>query len=194
MARNSRQQVWDREVDARMQRKEAEQREAQLKCDLEASRDETFRAQETARGQEKKYHETLVLLRQAQTVDPATANAEDQARIQTLEAQLDDAIQQLDRLRAERALGAVGGQIAGHPSQMEEQLDALHAENAAAHKALEEITAERDNLRKAQVQLRKEMLTGKSEHNAASNACYRDIKPPRFLLNRVPEQITETNV
>ncbi len=116
MARNSRQQVWDREVDARMQRKEAEQREAQLKCDLEASRDETFRAQETARGQEKKYHETLVLLKRAQTADPAAANAEDQAHIQSLEAQLNDTIQQLDRLRTERAPSAVSGQIAGWPS------------------------------------------------------------------------------
>ncbi len=85
-----------------------------------------------------------MLLRRAQTADPATANAGDQAHIQTLEAQLDDAIQQLDRVRAERAPGAVGGQIAGHPSEMEEQLDALHDENAAAHKALEEITAERE--------------------------------------------------
>ena len=66
VTRDSRQQAWDREVDAKIHRKEAEQREAQLKCDLGASRDETFRAQETAREQEKKYHETLVLLRQAQ--------------------------------------------------------------------------------------------------------------------------------
>ncbi len=111
-----------------------------------------------------------MLLGKAQTADPASANAGDQARIQTLEAQLDDALQQLDRLCAERAPGAVSGQTVGHPSEMEEQLDALHAENAAAHKALEEITAERDNLRKAQVQLQKEMLTSKSEHSAATSA------------------------
>ncbi len=134
---------------------------------MRLSQNETLEARETSREHERLYHETLVLLEKAQTADPATANAGDQARIQMLEAQLDDALQQLDRLHAERAPGAVGGQIAGHPSEMEEQLDALHAENAAAHKALEEITAERDNLRKAQVQLQKEMLTGKSEHSAA---------------------------
>ena len=64
-----------------------------MKCDLEASRDEILRAQETSREYERLYHETLVLLKKAQTADPATANAEDQARIQSLEAQLNDALQ-----------------------------------------------------------------------------------------------------
>ncbi len=170
IARDSQQQARDREVNANFQCKEAERRETQLKCDLRASQNEVLRTEETARENERLYHETLVLLKRAQDADPTTANAEDQARIQTLEAQLDNALQQLDRLRVERAPGAVGGQTAGHPSEVEEQLDALHAENAVAHTALEEITAERDNLRKAQVQLQKEMLTRKSQHDAATNA------------------------
>ncbi len=53
----------------------------------------------------------------------------------------------------ERDPGSIKGQIAGHLSGTDEQLEALQAENAAAHKALEEMTAERDNLRKGQVQL-----------------------------------------
>ncbi len=61
--RESRQMAWDREVDAKVHRREAEKREAQLKCDLEKSRGEVLAAQETARKHEKNYHETLVLLR-----------------------------------------------------------------------------------------------------------------------------------
>ncbi len=118
--RDSRQLTSDREVNAEIQRKEAEKREAQLKCDLEASRDETLRAEETAREYERQYDETLVLLKLAQTANPATANAEDQARIQSLEAQLNDALQQLDRLRVERDPGAIDGQITGHQSGTDE--------------------------------------------------------------------------
>ncbi len=140
------QRARDREVDANIQCKEAEKREAQLKCNLEASQDELLRTQETSRGYKRLYHETPVLLKKAQNADPATANAEDQARIQTLEAQLDDALQQLEWLCAERDPGATNGQMAGHPSGTDAQLDALQAENAVTHAALEEITAERDNL------------------------------------------------
>ena len=70
VVRDSRQMAWDREVDAKIQRKEAEKREAQLKCDLRASQNEVLRAQETAREHERDYHETLVLLRQAHTRGP----------------------------------------------------------------------------------------------------------------------------
>ncbi len=96
VAGDSRQLARDREVDANIQRQEAERREAQLKGELEASRDEILRAQETSREHERLYHETLVLLKKAQNADLATANTEDQARIQMLEAQLDDALQRLD--------------------------------------------------------------------------------------------------
>ncbi len=146
VAKDSRQLAQDREVDANIQRREAEKRETQLTRKLEASENEAFRTQETSREYERLYHETLVLLRKAQTADPATANAEDQAHIQTPEAQLDDALQQLERLRAERDPGATDGQMAGHPSGTDAQLDALQAENVAAHAALEEMTADRDNL------------------------------------------------
>ncbi len=76
VARESRQMAWDREIDANVHRREAEGREAQLRCDLKASQDEVLRAQETARGHEREYHETLVLLKRAQAANPTTANAE----------------------------------------------------------------------------------------------------------------------
>ncbi len=42
---------------------------AQLKRDLEKSRNEVLEAQETARRYERNYHETLVLLRRAQAAN-----------------------------------------------------------------------------------------------------------------------------
>ncbi len=78
VVRESRQTAWDREVDAKVHRKEAEKREAQLKCDLKKSQNEVLEAQETARKHERDYHEPLVLLRWAQAADPATANTEAQ--------------------------------------------------------------------------------------------------------------------
>ncbi len=111
-----------------------------------------------------------MFLKKDQTADPATANAGDQARLQSLEAELNDALQRLDRLNTERDPGSIEGQIAGHPSGTDEQLEALQAVNAAAHKALEEMTADRDNLRKGHVQLRIEMLTAKGKYDAAASA------------------------
>ena len=111
-----------------------------------------------------------MLLRQARAADPATANTEAQVLIQSLEVQLNDATQQLDRLRAERAPNAVDGQLAVQQSEVGEQLEALRAENAAAHKALEDMTADRDSIRKAHVQLRMEALTEKAKQDAASSA------------------------
>ena len=87
-----------------------------------------------------------MLLRQARAVDPATANAEAQVRIQSLEAQLNDATQQLDRLRTERAPNAVDGQLAVQQSKVGEQLEALRADNTAVHKALDYMTADRDSI------------------------------------------------
>ncbi len=52
----------------------------------------------------------------------------------------------------------------------DEQLEALQADNTMANKALEEMTAERDNLRKGHVQLRTEMLTAKGKYDAAASA------------------------
>ncbi len=95
-----------------------------------------------------------MLLRQARAADPATASAEAQVSIQLLEAQLNDATQQLNQLRAERAPNAAEGQIAVQQSEINEQLEALRADNMAAHQALEEVIADRDSLRKANVQLR----------------------------------------
>ncbi len=112
VVRESRQMAWDREIDANVHRKEAEKREAQLKCDLRKSQNEVLKAQETDRRHERDYHETLVLLRWAQAADPATANTEAQVRIQSLEAQLNNAAQQLNRLRAEHPPNAADGQMA----------------------------------------------------------------------------------
>ena len=142
---------------------------AQLKRDLLKSQDAVHEAQEAARRHERDYHETLVLLRWAQAVNPAAANAEDQVRIQSLETQLNNATQQLRQLRAERAPNAADGQMAVQQSETNEQLEALHAENAAAHKALTEVATERDSARKACVQLWMQTLTDKAKQDAASH-------------------------
>ncbi len=104
-ASEAQQLARDREVNANIQRREAEKREAQLKCNLKAVQDELFKTQQASREHERLYHETLVRLKKAQSADPASANAEDQVRIQTLEAQLDDALQRLERSRAEQDPG-----------------------------------------------------------------------------------------
>ncbi len=127
-------------------------------------------AQETARRHERDYHDTLVLLRWAQAANPAAANAEDQVCIQSLETQLNNATQQLRQQRAEGAQNVADGQMAVQHSETNEQLEALRAENAAAHKALAEVTAERDSARKACVQLRMQTVTDKAKQDAASNA------------------------
>ncbi len=59
--------------------------------------------------------------------------------------------------------------MAVQQSEVHEQLEALRAENVAAHKALEEITANRDSTRKATVQLRMYALTKKAKQDAASS-------------------------
>ncbi len=141
-----------------------------MKCDLKASQDGVLRAQEAARKYERDYHETLVLLKRAQDADPATANAEAQVRIQSLETQLNNAVQQLNQLRAERAPNAADGQMAVQESEINEQLEALRTDNAAAQQALEEVITDRDNLRKANVQLRSEILTEKAKWDTASSA------------------------
>ena len=77
MAKDAKQAVQDREVYAQIQRREAENQVAQLKRDLFGSQDAVCEAQETARRHEKAYHETLVLLKRAQTADLAAANQAD---------------------------------------------------------------------------------------------------------------------
>ncbi len=133
--REQRQAAQDREVDANVHCREAENQVDQLNRDLFKSQDAVREAQETARRHEKDYHETLVLLRRAQAANPATANAEAQVRIQSLETQLNDANQQLRQLCAERAPNAAYGQMAVQQSETNEQLEALRAENVVAHQA-----------------------------------------------------------
>ncbi len=103
-----------------------------------------------------------MLLRRAQAANPTTANAEAQVHIQSLETQLNAATQQLGQLRSEHAPNAADGQMAVQQTEVNEQLEALRAENAAAHKALEEITADCDSTRKTYVQLRLDALTEKA--------------------------------
>ncbi len=93
--KEARQAAWDREVDAKVHRRKAENQVAQLKSDLSKSQNAVLEAQETARRHEKAYYETLVLLKWAQTAGPAATNQVDQVRIQSLETQLNDANQQL---------------------------------------------------------------------------------------------------
>ncbi len=142
--REERQAAWDRKVDANIHRREAENQVAQLKHDLFKSQDAVREARETARGHEKAYRETLVLLKRAQAADPAAVNPADQVHIQSLETQLNDANQQLRQLRAEQAPNAVDGQIAVQQSQTNKQLEALHTDNEEAHNALAQVVAERD--------------------------------------------------
>ncbi len=119
---------------------------------------------------EKAYHETLVLLKRAQTVDPAAANPADQVRIQSLETQLNDATQQLRQLCAECAPNAADGQMAVQQSETNGQLEALRAANEEAHKALAQVAAECDSARKACMQLQMQTLTDKAKQDAESNA------------------------
>ncbi len=126
MARDERQAAWDREVDAKVHRREAENEVAQLKRDLYKSQDAVREAQEVARRHEKAYHETLVLLKRAQTANPTAANQADQVCIQSLETQLNDANQQLRQLHAPNA---ADGQMAVQQSQTNDQLEALSTAN-----------------------------------------------------------------
>ncbi len=80
-AEDARQAARGREVDAQVQCREAENEVAQLKHDLFGSQDTVCEAQENARRHEKAYHETLVLLKWAQTEDPAAANQADRVLI-----------------------------------------------------------------------------------------------------------------
>ena len=111
-----------------------------------------------------------MLLRKAQAANPATANAEAQVRIQSLEVQLNAATQQLGQLRAEHAPNAGDGQMAVQQSEVNEQLEAHRAENVATHKALGEMTADCDITRKLHVQLRMEALMEKAKQDTTSSA------------------------
>ncbi len=134
----------DREFDAQVHHREAENEVAQLKRDLFGSQDATCEIQENARRHEKAYHESLVLLKRAHTEDPAAASQAYQAFIQSLEAQLNNANQQLQQLRAERAPNAADGQMAVQQSRTNEQLEALDTENTELQKAIGLLADERD--------------------------------------------------
>ncbi len=60
--------------------------------------------------------------------------------------------------------------MAVQQTEINEQLEALRADNAAVQQALEEVIADRDNLRRSHVQLRAETLTEKAMQDAASSA------------------------
>ncbi len=60
--------------------------------------------------------------------------------------------------------------MAVHQSEADEQLEALRAENAATHRALEGVIADRDSIRKAHVQLQTNVLMAKAKQDTASSA------------------------
>ena len=169
-AEDTRQAARDSDIAAQVQCREAENEVAQLKRDLFKSQDAVREAQEHVSRHEKAYHETLVFLKRAQTGDPAATNQTDRVHIQSLEAQLNDANQQLRQLRAERAPNAADGQMAVQQSQTNEQLETLRAENAEAHEAITWLAAEHDSARKVHVQLQMPTLKERGKLDAESTA------------------------
>ncbi len=148
-AKDARQEEKDREVDARAHLSHAEDEVAQLKRDLSGSQDTMREAQENTREKEKAYHETLVLLKRARAENPASISQVDQALIQSLEEQLNNANQELRQLREERAPNAADGQMAVQQSQTNEQLEALCAEGEKLCQAIQKLAAECDSARQA---------------------------------------------
>ncbi len=112
----------------------------------------------------------LLFLKRTQTEDPAAANQADRAFVQSLEAQLNNANQQLQQLCAEHAPNAADGQMTVQQSWTNEQLEALRAENTQLHKAIGQLAGECDHARRANVQLQLQSLTDKAVLNADSNA------------------------
>ncbi len=141
-----------------MHRKEAENEVAQLRRDLFGSQEAVRQAQETARKHEKAYHETLVLLKRARTVNAAAADLADRVRIQSLETQLNDANQQLRQLREGHAPNAADGQIDVCQDQVDERLEALQADNKEIHRAFAQVVTECDRTRKDYVNLQMQTL------------------------------------
>ncbi len=167
-AKDAWQVAQDREVDAQIQRREAENKVAQLKRDLSRSQDAVYEAQETARRHEKAYPETLVVLKRAQTEDPTAVNQVDRVHIRSLEAQLNNANQQLRQLRAERAPNAADGQIAVQQSQSNEQLEALCTERMQRHMRLSLSFAEHGGAQKGCVWLQMQTLKERAKLDAES--------------------------
>ncbi len=81
-AKDKRQEVNDREVNARVQLAKAERKIAQLKQDLAGAQDTALVAHRNAGKHEKAYHETLILVRRAQA---KTATATNQAHWATIQ-------------------------------------------------------------------------------------------------------------
>ena len=119
---------------------------------------------------EKLRRNALLTKEQAKSKDPAAANQADQAYIRSLEAQLNNANQQLQQLHAERAPNTADGQMAAQQSRTNEQLEALRAENVELHKAVERLAGERDRARQASLQLQLQSLSDKAALNADANA------------------------
>ena len=165
-----RQEAKDREVDAKVHLKRAEDEVAQLGRDLFKSQAETLEAQENARKYEKDYHETLVLLKRARAENPAAANQVDPALIQLLEEQLNNTRKQLNQLRAEHAPSAAEAQTAVQQSQTNEQLEALCAECNKLHEAIQKAVTDRDRTCKANLQLWMQSLQDKANSTTENSA------------------------
>ncbi len=127
----------DREVDARVHLRKAENKVPQLRQALSNAQQAEIEANKAIQRHEQLNREVLVKMEQVSTEDPAAANQANRALIRSLDQQLTDANQQLRRLRKERSPNAADGQMAVHQSQTNGQLEALCAENEKLHKAIE---------------------------------------------------------
>ena len=127
-------------------------------------------AQKNTRQNEKNYHETLVLLKRAQAWNPPAANQADRVLIQSLEEQLNDAHQQLNQLRAGHAPSAAEGQMAVQQSQTNEQLEALCADCNKLNEVVQKAITDRNNIRRANVQLRMQSLQYKANSTTENSA------------------------
>ncbi len=146
-AKEGRQAARDLEVDAQVHRREAESEVARLRQELAKAWQTTINATQAAPLLEKLHHNALLTQEQAQIEDPAAANEADRAFIQSLQAQLHNANQQLQQRRADHTPNAADGQIAAQQSWTNEQLEALRAENAELHKSIGRLADERDPAR-----------------------------------------------
>ncbi len=101
-------------VDAQVHRREAENEVTQLRRGLSKARQAVIEVDQATQLQENLHCDALLTLERVPTEDPPAANQADQALIQSLEKQLNDANQQLRQLRAERVPIAADGQMAVH--------------------------------------------------------------------------------
>ncbi len=120
VAKEARQAVENQTVDAQVHRREAESKVARLRQELAKARQTAINATQATPLLEQLHHNALLMQEPAEAEDPAAANQTDRAFIQLLEAQLHNANQQLQQLRAKHAPNAADGQMAAQQSRTNE--------------------------------------------------------------------------